>query len=85
MRYINLVFIQKGPRDIESLSNFAYEKMEKLGIEIKIDQLLSQDQLNENCIDKVSVCIIAFLPNIYDSSKEQRNMYLNQLNNVIGN
>ena len=57
--------------------------MERFGIESAVDQMLSQAQLQENCIDRVSVCIVAFLPNIYDSNASQRNGYIKDLTEVI--
>jgi len=57
--------------------------MEQYGIEASIDQLISETMLQENCVDKTVACIIAFLPNIYDSSAEQRNGYIKELVEVI--
>jgi len=57
--------------------------MDRFGLETAVDQMLSQPQLQESCIDRVAVCIIAFLPNIYDSSAEQRNTYIKDLTDVI--
>ncbi len=59
--------------------------MERFGIALSVDQLLSQDMMQENCIDKVTVCIVAFLPNIYDSSAAQRNGYIKDLKEVSNN
>ena len=56
--------------------------MERFGLSSAVDQMLSQQMLNENCVDRVAVCIIAFLPNIYDSSASERNGYIKELTEV---
>jgi len=81
MKYF-IKLIVKGPRDAEALINFAGERMEKFGIDTSVDQIISQEQLNENCVDRVAVCIVAFLPNIYDSTAAQRKEYIKELTEV---
>jgi hypothetical protein len=58
--------------------------MERFGITNSVDQMLSQPMLQESCMDKVAVCIIAFLPNMVDSSASQRNSYIKELTEVSG-
>ena len=69
-------------RDANALINFAHGKLDFYGIESNIDQMQSQSQLEERCIEKNVVCLISFLPNIYDSSAAQRNEYIKQLSDV---
>jgi protein disulfide-isomerase A6 len=53
--------------------------MEKYGIGNEIDQLVSEDMLASKCKEGNRVCIVAFLPHIFDNSSEERNGYIAQL------
>jgi len=70
-----------GERTAEALIGFATERLEKYGF-ASISQIVSQSQLQENCIDKTVACILVFLPNIYDSSALSRNGYIKELSDV---
>jgi protein disulfide-isomerase A6 len=63
-----------GPRDAELLIKEAYKRLDTLGIAPKIPQIVSSQVLNNHC--EKDICIIAFLPHIYDSSIAERNRYL---------
>lgn len=39
--------------------------------------MTSKEILKENCADYNGVCLLVFLPHIYDSNKEERNNYIN--------
>lgn len=71
-----------GPRDAAAIIAFAEERMEKFGIATSVDQIVSQKQLDDSCVERVAVCIIAFLPNIFDSTAAQRNAYIKELTEV---
>ena len=64
----------QGGRDASSIVRTALNKLDTSGKPPKLNQLLSEDDLKSNC-DK-SVCVIAFLPHIYDSSANERNKYI---------
>jgi protein disulfide-isomerase A6 len=72
-----------GPREASSIVNTALEKLEKYGIVPDVEQLTDENQLKETCKDKTGVCVITFLPNLVDSSTQQRNGYIEQLKSVI--
>lgn len=53
--------------------------METYGIGNDISQLVNEELLDSTCRQSNKVCIIAFLPHIFDSSANERNAYINQL------
>ena len=67
----------KGGRTFESLVATSLDRLESLGTGPKLPQLLGNDVLNDYC--GKSVCVIGFLPHIYDSSVAERNGYLTSL------
>ena len=69
----------QGPREAAGIVQYALEKLEKYGYVPDIPQLTKQSQLKETCIEKTGICIIIFLPNIADSSANERNRYLEQI------
>jgi protein disulfide-isomerase A6 len=69
-----------GGRTTESIVKTALDKLDSLGKGPKMSQLLSEEDLKSSC-DRV-VCILAFLPHIYDSSSEERNKYIDTLSQV---
>ena len=69
----------QGPREAAGIVQFALDKLEKYGYVPDTPQLVNQSILKETCIDRVGICIVVFLPNIADSSANERNKYLNQL------
>ena len=62
-----------GERDVESLVESGTKRLESLPPAPKLQQLLSSSDLSE-C--ESNVCLISFLPHIYDSSAEERNRYI---------
>lgn len=62
-----------------SIISEALRIMDEKKIKIDVEQLISQDMLKENCEIGAPLCIIAFLPHIYDSSAKERNEYLDIL------
>ncbi|CAG9316576.1 unnamed protein product [Blepharisma stoltei] len=69
-----------GPREAEGIVRTALSKLDQYGVAPEIPQLVSAEVFKENC-DK-QVCIIAFLPHIYDSSSVERNRYIEVFQNV---
>lgn len=63
-----------GPRDAAGITSTGLNKLSRLNKPVVIPQLLSKSTLDTNC--SKNVCILAFLPHIFDSSAEERNKYL---------
>lgn len=48
-----------------------------------VERLTSEDKWNENCLSlNVPLCVVTFLPNILDSSEEERKVYLEIIKGV---
>ena len=71
-----------GPRDASGIVTIALEKLEKFGFTPNIDQIISNEQFKETCMDRTGVCIIGFLPIIEDSSVTERKRYIGVLKEV---
>ena len=69
-----------GPRDAESITRIALMKLDEYGIMPEVPQLTSKETLNEVC--SKNVCVVAFLPHIYDSSAAERTRYIETLQNA---
>ena len=69
-----------GGRDASSIVRTALNKLETSGKPLKLAQLLSSEDLTANC-DK-NVCVLAFLPHIFDSSANERNKYIETFTEV---
>lgn len=57
----------------------AYKKLENAKPPKKIPQFVGAEQFSE-C--ETSVCVFSFLPHIFDSTANERNNYINQVNDV---
>ena len=57
---------------------FASDLLERANIDPEIHELYNQSVYNENC-QGTTICVIAFLPNIYESNAAERNEYLQTL------
>ena len=66
-----------GPRDEDGIVQYALSKLNSYGYVPDIPQLVNNDILKETCEEKTRICILVFLPHIADSSKNERNKYLN--------
>lgn len=65
-----------GQRDSEAMGSWALEMKGVKGGGVLFGQLTDKETFQEFCEDFKGICIIAFLPHIYDSSKEERNGYI---------
>lgn len=70
-----------GSRDAATLGDWAIEQRDKAK-PFKLEQLVNSEIFRESCLDFNGVCIIAFLPHIYDSSSEERNKYIETVREV---
>jgi protein disulfide-isomerase A6 len=66
----------EGPRDSSGIVKYAMDKLDKFGYVPETKQLISEEVLKDECISRLGICIIAFLPHIADSSAKERNKYL---------
>eukprot|EP00922_Rhytidocystis_sp_ex-Travisia-forbesii_P066217 GHVS01098301.1.p1 GENE.GHVS01098301.1~~GHVS01098301.1.p1 ORF type:complete len:464 (-),score=101.76 GHVS01098301.1:330-1721(-) len=63
-----------GPRGANELISFARQ----YSAAVQAEQLFSEDQFREKCVK--GLCVLVFLPHIYDSLAAGRKQYLNELN-----
>jgi protein disulfide-isomerase A6 len=70
-----------GDRTAAAITSAMMELAEKADIEPELLELVSQKTYDKNCEGAV-ICVLAFLPNIYDSSAKERNDYLDLLTQV---
>lgn len=66
----------EGGRSADQIVSYALEKLEKYGYIPEIEQLTNPIQYKNECENSGKTCVIVFLPNIYDSSANERNSYL---------
>ena len=93
--YPHVVMIPAGPKDqkiyythegactTESLFDWANEKINQ-NKGFLVERLTSEAKWQENCLDlHVPLCVVTFLPNILDSTDEERKVYLEIIKGVI--
>jgi len=71
-----------GGRDASSIVQYAQEKKAQYKPIPEVSQLLNSDSFDKLCDQKQTICILAFLPHIYDSSAAERNGYIDVLKEV---
>lgn len=69
-----------GGREASDLKQFAQNLLENTDIEPEVYELKSHKVFEDECTS--GVCIISFLPNIYESDAESRNRYINDIKKV---
>ena len=70
-----------GGRDATSIIAYANEMLEKVDIQPDIHEITSQKVFESHC-EGTMICILTFLPNIYDSNAHERNGYLSTVTSV---
>lgn len=55
------------------------DKLDKYGIVPDLEQIVSAQEFEENCVNRIGICIVSFLPHILDSSAAERNSYLDKI------
>lgn len=68
-----------GARDAASIVSWAQEKKVQYKPVLKAEQLIDQETFDKYCTNLRGICFISFLPHIYDSSAEERNKYIDIL------
>ena len=79
-----------GPRESAGIVDHALQLLEAAGVPIVIPQLTSQKSLENTCGDGSGnnegsdnkICVLLFLPHIYDSSAKYRQNYLDTASNL---
>ena len=70
-----------GARESVSITRFALNKLDSSGKPPTINQITSEAEFLKTC--GTEVCIIAFLPHIFDSSANERNRYIETLTGTV--
>lgn len=70
-----------GGRTAADLKAFASDLLNKADVEPELYELVNQSVYDENCKGS-TICVISFLPNIYESSAAERNRYIEQIKAV---
>ena len=51
-----------------------------------VERLTSEEKWNDNCIGlEIPLCVVVFLPNLLDSTIEERSVYLEMIRGVVNN
>lgn len=61
-----------GARDAAAIKAFAADLLDKADVEPDLWELFNQKAYDDNC-KGTTICVITFLPNIYESSASERN------------
>jgi len=69
-----------GGRDTSGIVSKAMEYFEENIEPPTVDEIVSQDVLDEKCTK--GICILGFLPDIYDGGKAERNRYVNMMTDL---
>ena len=73
----------EGARDAQGITAFANDLLNKADIQPDVHELIKQKTYDEECKNAGQVvCVLTFLPNIYDSNAAERNGYLKNLMKV---
>ena len=68
----------EGARDASGIITYASQLLEKADVQPEIHELTNQKIFDSKCQGQV-ICIISFLPNIYDSNANERTGYIESI------
>ena len=71
----------QGQRQQQDIVNFGNDLADKADIEPDVNEIFKQKVFDENC-KGTTICVITFLPNIFDSNAGERNNYISTLKSV---
>jgi protein disulfide-isomerase A6 len=71
-----------GSRDGTSITSWALEKKAQFKPVLKVDQLVDTNLFDEYCVKQKGLCLITFLPHIYDTTAEERNAEVEALQEI---
>jgi len=74
----------QGGRDASAITAFASDLLNKADIQPDVFELIKQKSYDSECVGQV-ICVLTFLPNIYDSNAVERNNYLKEIMKVAKN
>lgn len=69
-----------GPREIGPLTSFVTKYASAM---IKPEQLLSNEEFEKECVGPAHICVVAFVPHIYDTTAKDRQRLLKILRSVM--
>ena len=78
---ISKAYDYPGERTAAAITSFGAGLAEKADIEPDVHELIKQSVYTEHCSGPV-ICVISFLPNIFDSSAKERNFHISLLKKV---
>ena len=70
-----------GPREAGGITSFANELLDKADIQPDVHELIKQSIYDTECQGTV-ICVLTFVPNIYDSNAVERKAYLESVMKV---
>ena len=65
----------QGPREAAGIISFASDLLDKADIQPDVFELVSQKKYDAECQGQI-ICVLTFLPNIYDSNAVERKDYI---------
>lgn len=71
-----------GPREAAGIVQYALQALDAAGVGPKITQVTNTDTFTDACGQSGKVCVVLFVPHIYDSSAKARNGYIETLGEV---
>ena len=72
-----------GPREAAGIVEHALQTLDAAGVPLNIVQLVSKTAFEETCADDpTKICVILFVPHIFDSSAKARQAYIDTLGEV---
>ena len=74
-----------GPREENGIVEYVLQKLEKYMYVKEPPQILNQDILKQECINKEGYCIITLFPSIIKSNAKERNNYIGNINKLAQN
>jgi len=72
----------QGARTAQGIVDYASDLAERADIEPEVHELVSQSVYDKTCQGAV-ICVVNFLPNIYDSNAKERNSYLKTIMGAV--
>jgi len=71
-----------GTRDASSIVSWALDKKLQFKPVLKVEQLVDREYFEQNCVQGKGICLLAFLPHIYDTSASERNAHIEILQEI---
>jgi len=71
----------QGGRTAADISAFANELLDRANIDPEVHELVNQKVFDEHC-QGAKICLMLFVPNIYESNADERNKYIATIKDV---